>query len=83
MTQALTIRRLPDEVHQALKARAARAGRSVEAEVRSILEQTCMPSPRDGGWIDGLRHRARERTAGVPQSDSASLIRAERDARDR
>jgi plasmid stability protein len=83
MPHHLTIRELPDDVHQALRARAARAGLSVEAEVRVILEQDCLLSPKDGGWVDGLRHRARERTAGVYQSDSASLIRAERDARGR
>jgi antitoxin FitA len=39
----LTIRRLPEEVHQALKVRAAQAGRSAEAEVRSIIEAAVMP----------------------------------------
>jgi antitoxin FitA len=34
----LTIRNLPQETHEALKSRAARAGRSVEAEVRQILK---------------------------------------------
>lgn len=35
----LTIRNLPDEVRQRLRMRAARAGRSMEAEVRAILCQ--------------------------------------------
>jgi antitoxin FitA len=39
----LTIRRLPEQVHEALKVRAAQAGRSAEAEVRSIIEATVMP----------------------------------------
>lgn len=34
---AINIRNLPDETARALKARAARAGRSMEAEVREIL----------------------------------------------
>jgi antitoxin FitA len=34
----LTVRNLPDEVHRALKVRAAQHGRSTEAEVRDILE---------------------------------------------
>jgi Plasmid stability protein len=34
----LTVRNLPDEVHRALRVRAAMHGRSTEAEVRSILE---------------------------------------------
>ena len=33
----LTIRNLPDDVHRALRIRAARHGRSTEAEVREIL----------------------------------------------
>jgi antitoxin FitA len=40
----LTIRKLPEEVHQALKVRAAHAGRSTEAEVRSIIEAAVMPT---------------------------------------
>lgn len=34
----LTIRQLSDEVHHALRVRASRHGRSIEAEVREILE---------------------------------------------
>lgn len=33
----ITVRKLPEEVHRALRARAALHGNSVEAEVRSIL----------------------------------------------
>ena len=33
----LTVRNLPDEVHRALRVRAAHNGRSTEAEVREIL----------------------------------------------
>ena len=34
----MTVRNLPDEVHRALRVRAAMHGRSAEAEVRAILE---------------------------------------------
>jgi plasmid stability protein len=34
----LTVRNLPDEVHRALRVRAARHGKSMEAEAREILE---------------------------------------------
>nr|WP_275668108.1 Arc family DNA-binding protein [Nitrincola tibetensis] len=34
----LTVRNLPDEVHKALRIRAAYNGRSMEAEVRQILQ---------------------------------------------
>lgn len=83
MAQALTIRQLPDDVHQALKLRAARAGRSVEAEVRQILTENCLPPIDAERWLSGLRERALQRTAGVPQTDSAGLIREGRDARSR
>ena len=36
---SLTVRNLPDEVHRALRLRAAQHGRSTEAEVREILAQ--------------------------------------------
>ena len=35
----LTVRNLPEEVHRALRMRAALHGRSTEAEVRAILEE--------------------------------------------
>ncbi len=39
----LTIRKLPDETHRAIKARAKRHGRSTEAEVREILKLAAQP----------------------------------------
>jgi len=42
----LTVRNLPDEVHRALRVRAARHGRSTEAEVRAILEEAVRPAGR-------------------------------------
>ena len=43
---ALTVRNLPDEVHRALRVRAANHGRSTEAEVRNILEAAVKPERR-------------------------------------
>lgn len=40
---AVTIRNLPESTHRALKARAARNGRSTEAEIRFILEEAVYP----------------------------------------
>jgi len=37
---------LPDEVHRALCVRAAKHGRSVEAEILDILETTALPPDR-------------------------------------
>lgn len=42
----LTVRNLPDEVHRALRLRAAEHGRSTEAEVRDILAQAVRPASR-------------------------------------
>ncbi len=42
----LTVRNLPDDVHRALRVRAARHGRSTEAEVRDILEKAAKPEGR-------------------------------------
>ncbi|MEE2000877.1 plasmid stabilization protein [Alkalimonas sp. MEB108] len=42
----LTVRNLPDEVHRALKVRAAQHGRSTEAEVREILANAIKPAAR-------------------------------------
>lgn len=42
----LTVRNLPDEVHRALRVRAAQHGRSTEAEVREILAAVVKPDKR-------------------------------------
>lgn len=42
----LTVRNVSDEVHRALRVRAARNGRSMEAEVREILESAVSPRGR-------------------------------------
>jgi antitoxin FitA len=39
----LTVRKLSDEVHRALRVQAAASGRSVEAELRIIIEDAVMP----------------------------------------
>jgi len=42
----VTVRNLPDEVHRALRVRAATHGHSTEAEIRDILESTVRPPER-------------------------------------
>lgn len=42
----LTVRNLPEDVHRALKVRAAQHGRSTEAEIRDILEKAARPEGR-------------------------------------
>ncbi|WP_080578903.1 FitA-like ribbon-helix-helix domain-containing protein, partial [Sinorhizobium fredii] len=42
----LTVRNVPDEVHRALRVRAAMHGRSTEAEGRDLLESVVKPKQR-------------------------------------
>lgn len=42
----LTVRNIPDEVHRALRVRAALHGHSMEAEVRGILASVVSPEGR-------------------------------------
>ena len=42
----LTVRNITDEVHRALRVRAAQRGHSMEAEVRGILESAVSPERR-------------------------------------
>lgn len=71
----LIVRGLDDRLVQALKQRAARAGRSAEAEHRAILEQILRPETET---FAEAAARLRARTP--PQStDSADLVRQDRD----
>lgn len=45
---AVTVRNLPEATHRALKVRAARNGRSTEAEIRRILEDAVSPNSATG-----------------------------------
>lgn len=44
----LNLRNLPDDVHRRLRVRAAKAGRSMEAEAREILTEACRDESRPG-----------------------------------
>lgn len=73
----LTVRNVPPEIATALRVRAARLGRSAEAEHRSILAAALRVEAGDF-WAraDALRASARRQ-----RSDSAALLREMRDAR--
>ena len=43
---SITVRNVPDDVHRALRVRAAQHGRSAEAEIRDILERAVKPATR-------------------------------------
>lgn len=44
--RSVTVRNVPEEVHRAIRIRAAQHGRSVEAEMRDILESAVRPEGR-------------------------------------
>jgi plasmid stability protein len=43
---SVTVRSVPDEVHRAIRIRAAQHGHSIEAEMRDILETAVKPPGR-------------------------------------
>ena len=61
----MMLRNLPDEVHGRLRTQAASNGRSLEAEVRSILVQSVIASST-GGLGQRLRARFGEDLGGEP-----------------
>lgn len=71
----LTVRNLPEEVHRALRARAVLRGRSTEAEVRTILEETVLPEGRVGL---GSRLRAIGRRVKLTDEECADFARRDK-----
>ncbi len=57
----LTVRNITDEVHRALRVRAAQRGHSMEAEVRDILESAVSPQGRVklGSMLADMGRRAK------------------------
>lgn len=53
---SMTVRNLPDAIHDELRQRAHMNGRSLEAEVRTILVHTVLAA-HGGGFGDKLRVR--------------------------
>lgn len=75
----LSVRNIPDEVHAALRVRAAQAGRSMEAEVRQILIDAVHSAPPGDvasvqAFVEGLYGGAR------PQGVVDELIEERRQA---
>jgi len=70
---AVTIRNISEEVHRALKVRAAHHGRSAEAEMRDILESAVRPVNRVrlGSALSAL-----SRDAGLTNADFDALEQA-------
>lgn len=67
---SVTIRNVPDEVYRAIRVRAARHGRSLEAELRAILEAAVRPQNR---MKLGSMLAAAGRKVGLTKEDFAIL----------
>ena len=74
---SVTIRNLDDEVVARLKDRAKANKRSLEAELRDILARSAEVMTREE--LITFAKRVAAQTPDVPQTDSAELIREDRD----
>jgi plasmid stability protein len=70
---AVTIRNLSEEIHRALKVRAAHHDRSAEAELRAILEAVLLPQDR---LRLGTALSEMSRNAGLSNADVEALEKA-------
>ena len=79
----LHVRNVPPDVYEALRARAAREGRSINGEVIAILRRTLLRGRRGDELVADLR--ALREDASLPPGARApeQLIREDRDARSR
>lgn len=75
----LIVRNLDDELVARLKQRAAKHGRSAEAEHREILRQALVEEPRNSFWE--LAAQIRAMTAGRPQIPAEELLHEAREER--
>jgi plasmid stability protein len=76
MAQVL-VRQLPDQVVARLKKRAKEHGRSLQAEVKTILEEAALDYEQAWKRIDALRAKLKQSSKTF--GDSADLIREDRD----
>ncbi len=72
----LTVRMIDEKVYRRLKDRARLSGRSLEAEVRAILDQAVLP---DRSEVSRRAAAMRARLAGRYSGDATAAIRERRD----
>jgi plasmid stability protein len=74
------VRNLDEAVVEQLKARARRSGRSLQSELKLILEQAVRPLPTRPARAEyrALLDRIRAALGDRPQSDSAALLAEDR-----
>lgn len=78
----MTLRKLDDELYRQLKIRAAKNGRSAEAEARKILKDVLDRSSSDQAKEEWIRRaEAFAKSIGPLGVDSTTIIREERDRR--
>jgi plasmid stability protein len=76
---AITVRRLSDRAYELIADRAREHGSTIEDEVAAILEQAVC-EPRAANWrLESADRIAAMTPKGVVQTDSALLIREDRD----
>ena len=73
----VTIRNLDGEIVERLKYKAKQNGRSLEAEVRELLKQAADRKTTEE--LLAIADRIAAMTPDIPQTDSAELIREDRD----
>jgi plasmid stability protein len=75
------VRNLDVVVVEQLKARARACGRSLQAELKLILEQAAQPVPEKPSRVEyrALADRVRAALGDRPQADSAALLAEDRE----
>lgn len=79
MPKSMTVRNIDDEVYARLRQRAARHGRSAEAEVRDILTRAAAAEPSSDFWEEAAK--LRDSIKGGHHTPAEVLIREDRDER--
>jgi plasmid stability protein len=74
------VRNLDEAVVEQLKARARGSGRSLQAELKLVLEQAALPVPTQPARAEyrALADRIRAALGDRPQSDSTALLAEDR-----
>jgi len=75
---ALQVRNIPDDLYEALKARAEAEGRSLSAQTVAILKRALADQLVDRAEV-ARRIAARRRSAGVMTRSAKDLVREDRD----
>ena len=74
------VRDVSDAVVERLRVRAERRGRTLEAELRALIEGAAGEEESDRRWaFHEVAARMRERYAGTPQTPAVELLREDRD----